>query len=260
MAEGKAAATIAGAPVSWIAVIGAILGATSIVPVFFFAQGGAYIALMQLLSPLAGLILGPIPGFIAALIGVVIACGIAPASIGGGIIYAPLYATFPLWAGWMLQRPKARGSLVMIAYTVIGFTWYNIVPYVWPGPAGGFPHYPMPDWIIYSWWFILGLILICSPFSWYYMARGVRSKSWKTRLFTLLWLYVLSQWAYHPFTQGFMAYAFAMPPSLQMFIVGIAIPFQHSIISVGCGILGMAILDALKKSGLRRIPGTCWFE
>jgi hypothetical protein len=254
----RGAATLFGAPISWVALFGAILGATSIVPVFFFAQGGAYIPLSQLLSTIAGLVLGPYAGFVAYFIGCIIALFIAPASLPGGLIMVPIQATYALWAGLALMKPKSKAMILMIIWTIVGLAIYNMFPYVWPGPAAGFPRYPVPEWFYYEWYFFLGAIIICSPIYWYYVPTWVRSENVKTRTFGMLWVYFIAQAAAHAVSQWVIIYTFAMPPQVTMFVTGIAVPFQHTTLTIAAGMVGSALLTALRKAGLREIPRVCW--
>jgi hypothetical protein len=68
--RGQGMATVLGGPISWVALFGALIGALSIVPMLFYLSGGGYVSAgMIIFAPLAGIVLGPWAGFVAALIG-----------------------------------------------------------------------------------------------------------------------------------------------------------------------------------------------
>jgi hypothetical protein len=62
-------ATIAGAPISWTALFAAICAVTTLIPFYFYVTGGGYVSVASgLFMPLAGQVLGPWAGTIAAFV------------------------------------------------------------------------------------------------------------------------------------------------------------------------------------------------
>ena len=85
---GRGMASIFGAPISWIALFGALMGALSIVPMIFYPFGGGFASAgMLVFGPLAGLILGPWAGAIAGLIGGLIGILVG---VGGSWLFGKL--------------------------------------------------------------------------------------------------------------------------------------------------------------------------
>ena len=85
--EAKSAVSIFGAPVSWVALFGALIGALSLVPFLFYVNGGGFMSAgMGIFGPLAGVMLGPFAGFVAGAIGGVIGMFISPAAYPLGFV------------------------------------------------------------------------------------------------------------------------------------------------------------------------------
>jgi hypothetical protein len=133
---GRGMARIFGAPISWVALFGALMGALSIVPMIFYPFGGGFASAgMVVFGPLSGVILGPWAGAIAGIIGGLIGMFISPASYPLGIVDVFLSGAF-LPLAWGLSHPRYRK--IFIPVFIIAFLLHLVIPYIWPGPAGGF--------------------------------------------------------------------------------------------------------------------------
>jgi hypothetical protein len=86
---------IFGTPIAWIAVYGALIGVTSLVPVLPYAGGGGFWPLATPLAGIAPLILGPVGGIVAAVVGGIIGMFIAPPAYPLGIIDAVSVVVLP---------------------------------------------------------------------------------------------------------------------------------------------------------------------
>jgi predicted membrane protein len=126
--EGRGMATVLGAPISWVALFGALIGALSIVPMLFYLSGGGYVSAgMIIFAPLAGIVLGPWAGFVAALIGGLIGMFLSPASYPLFIIDANLSGSFiALFWGLAADRKYAKFFVPWAVFWIL-FVW--IVPY-----------------------------------------------------------------------------------------------------------------------------------
>jgi len=133
--EAKSAVSIFGAPVSWVALFGALIGALSIVPMAFYTSGGGFMSAgMGIFAPISGVMLGPWAGFVAGTIGGVIGMMISPAAYPLGFLDVLLSGSFmPL--AWGLFTPKYYKWLLFLM--PVNFLLYYIVPYYWPGEAIG---------------------------------------------------------------------------------------------------------------------------
>jgi predicted membrane protein len=126
--QGRGMATVLGAPISWVALFGALIGALSIVPMLFYLSGGGYVSAgMIIFAPLAGIVLGPWAGFVAALIGGLIGMFLSPASYPLFIIDANLSGSFiALFWGLAADRKYAKFFVPWAVFWIL-FVW--IVPY-----------------------------------------------------------------------------------------------------------------------------------
>ena len=105
---GKGMAKIFGAPISWIALFGALMGAMAIVPMLFYPTGGGFASAgMVIFGPLSGLILGPFAGLIAGLIAGIIGMFISPGSYPLGFVDA-FFSGGLLPLMWGLVHPRYR--------------------------------------------------------------------------------------------------------------------------------------------------------
>jgi len=248
---------IGGAPVSWVALFGAILGATSIIPAIFWFEGGGYIAMNRLLLPLVGLVLGPYAGAVAGLVGGIIGLLIAPASLTGGIPdLIMLYVVPPLAAGWISKSKTVLPALVLGA---TGLVARQIFPYYWPGPSAGFQTPTEPYWTYSFWFIILAVIVLITPLGWKYIPAWLRSDDIKRRTLGLVFVYWLASiGASYGWSMAWEGYFFRWPTELAAFIPIAAIPLEHTFASVASGLIASPIIGALRKSGLRKIPNAIW--
>lgn len=164
--EAKSSVSFFGAPIAWVALFGALIGALSIVPMLFYVTGGGFMSVgMGIFAPIAGIMLGPWAGFAAGTIGGVIGMMISPASYPLGFVDVLLSGSFmPL--AWGLLQPKYR-KLVLLLYPILTLGLW-LVPYYLPGSAGGFSKALEPQYLIstnYGWVGLL-LFLFGAPMIW----------------------------------------------------------------------------------------------
>ena len=102
--EAVSAAGIFGAPISWVALVGALMGALAIVPFIFYPFGGGFMSAgMGVFGPIGGMLLGPWAGAIAGFIGGFIGMMISPGAYPLGFVDVFLSGVFfpvnnvPVW-------------------------------------------------------------------------------------------------------------------------------------------------------------------
>jgi len=250
----KAQATVFGVPISWIAMIAAILGGSSVVPLYFFAEGGGYMSLGYALVPLVGLIIGPYGGFLAGLIGGTIAMFIMPAAVSGGFPYVIfLWAMPPLMTG---LAANGKWKLV-VPIDIVCLLVYNFIPYYFPGP----PTYdlpPQPFYAISAYWYYIGIILL--------IATGFKLPEWirssdKTKLaLSIIILEWISCEVMELVAWAWTAYLFNIPPIVVASVVAFAVPWQRVLVLIVEVAIGVPLIEGLRKSGLRKIPMAVWSE
>jgi hypothetical protein len=128
--EAKSVVGFFGAPLSWTALFGALIGALSVVPLLFYSSGGGFTSAgMALIAPATGVLIGPWAGAVAGTIGGIIGMMISPGAYPLGFVDVILSGTLiPL--SWGLMSPKFR-TLTVILYTFHAIAYY-FFPYYWP--------------------------------------------------------------------------------------------------------------------------------
>ncbi len=249
---GRGMATIFGAPISWIALFGALMGALSIVPLIFYPFGGGFASAgMIIFGPMAGLILGPWAGAIAGVIGGLIGMFISPGSYPLGLVDVMLSGTL-LPVFWGLAKPYYRK--IYVPWVIFWILIYFLVPFYIPGKAGGFDSVSQPIYTLSFIWGPLGLIFVLlfqkTLLNW------MREIAFGKRLVGYI-LYMVgpcSAWLL-PWI-GLYFYFLKYPPAAAQANNWVAWYFYILPIPVVTGLVSMLLIQALEKSGLRRVPGS----
>jgi hypothetical protein len=247
----ESVATIFGAPISWVALYAALVGATSLIPLIFYAEGGGYTALSSPLGLFAGLVLGPIPGFIATLAGSIIILMLNPAAMSVGPIGLVNPSIQPLFAGLVVNKKWYYATGAGIVAQIVGF---QIVPWIFPGPIAGYAtHDPvamfMATWVYWG-GVVVGLITFPTIVPKWIMSNDPK------KLFVcnlcLMWGVFDgiggTWWANN--------LIFGTPPGLVIFITTYLVPWQRLIAYPAAAIIGSSLIIALRKAKLRKIPGS----
>ncbi len=253
--EARSMAGFFGAPLSWVALFGALIGAMAIVPLIFYPGGGGYASAgMIIIAPAAGMLLGPWAGAISATIGGVIGMMISPGAYPLGIVDIILSGTLISFT-WGFMQPRFRKWLV--ALFVIHLVVYYVFPYYWPAEAAGLERAQEPEWFFSMNAFILGTILfiVVGPTIWRWFQSDTR---WKmivglvgTNFFAVLlwempWVYPWRYLIRYPYTvslvENYLAWIVTIIP-----IVAIT------------SVISYFLIRAVQKAGLREIPYS-WIE
>ncbi len=249
---GRGMASIFGAPISWIALFGALMGALSIVPMIFYPFGGGYASAgMVIFGPLAGLILGPWAGAIAGFIGGLIGMFISPGSYPLGLMDVMLSGTL-LPVFWGLAKPHYHK--IYIPWTILWILYYFVTPYYFPGLSGGFDAVRQPMYTLSFIWGPLGLIFVVLMQK--TLLKWMKEPATGKRLLGYI-LYMAgpcSAWLL-PWI-GVYFWALKYPPQTAELNNWVAWYFYIIPISVVTGIVAMLLVRALEKSDLRRVSGS----
>ena len=249
---GRGMASIFGAPISWIALFGALMGALSIVPMIFYPFGGGYASAgMIIFGPMAGLVLGPWAGAVAGCIGGLIGMFISPGSYPLGLIDVILSGTLlPIF--WGLAKPHYRK--IYIPWVVLWIVYYFLIPFYIPGTAGGFGAVRQPMYTLSFIWGPLGLIFLLVMQK--TLLKWMKAPGFTKQLFGYI-LYMVgpcSAWLLPWIGVYFLALHY--PPETAEINNWVSWYFYLIPISVGTGVVAMLLIRALEKSGLRRVPGS----
>jgi thiamine transporter ThiT len=253
--EAKSAVAIFGAPISWVALFGALIGALALVPFLFYINGGGFMSAgMGVFGPLAGVMLGPWAGFVAGFIGGLIGMMISPASYPLGIVDVILSgALLPLV--WGLMQPRYH-KLLLVVYPLMALGMW-LIPYHFPGAAGGFTPAQEPNWFLAINWVWVGLVafLLGAPLAWRMFQSPNRTTSLIGLLFNMylaaaLWCMPwVFPWAWllkYPYE---LAYASALIQWLNPIIVE----------TIAASAIAFFLLRAARKGNLRVVPRS-WLD
>jgi len=249
---GRGMARIFGAPISWVALFGALMGALSIVPMIFYPFGGGFASAgMVVFGPLSGVILGPWAGAIAGIIGGLIGMFISPASYPLGIVDVFLSgALLPL--AWGLAHPRYRK--IFIPVYIIAMVIHFVIPYIWPGAAGGFETVSPVSYFLSFIWMPIGFVVYLVAQERFLKAMNTPSIQ-KRLLFTILYMFAplclwISPWLWAYFV--FLHY----PGELASLNNAVSWYFYILPIMVASGVVAALLVRALEQSGLPRVKGS----
>jgi hypothetical protein len=250
--EAKSAVGIFGAPLSWVALVGALIGAMAIVPFLFYPLGGGFLSAgVGIFGPIGGILLGPWAGCVAGIIGGVIGMIISPAAYPLGFVDVTLSgALLPL--SWGLMQPRYRK--IVIWYYPLILIAATIIPYHWPGEAVGLGGVSEPTNIL-QWshgWIGMILYLFLAPKIWDLYRSEKTSTSFIGFLLNMfmatpLWMTV---WVFPWYLMIRLPFDIAAPNSWANWWVTV-IPM-----TLTSSIIGFFLIRAIKQGNLRRIPGS----
>lgn len=249
--EKSTSATIGGAPVSWVALMGALLGAGSIIPLIYYVEGGGYHSLSYAVIAVVAALLGPWGATAAGTIGAVISMFLAPGSTIDGMITNYIGPAFV--AGMILNKKWKWVWWIPL----FGIVFYELTPWYWPTyPAMG--ALPQPFLAASVWYDGMSLPLMLTVGR-SKVADWVKGDN-KTRMFFgLMLLHWIACQSLHLWGwTTWLLFYYPVPAYVVAVLSGVAVPFERVMLQVISGIIGVPLLLSLRKSGLRRIPGAVW--
>ena len=245
--------SILGAPLSWVALFGALTGVGSLIPVLAYPTGGGYASLSTIvLFPVTGLFLGPWAGLVAGLIGGIIGMFVAPGAFPMGPVDVALSGAMAAFVVGLLAR---RWRWIMLAWWIFSILLVYFFPYRVPGQAQGFAPPPEPAYLL-SWWyvglgFLIWLVWAFGPLgTWIYRSRPV----WKQIAGLVLGSYA-GLTAHRPIYTLPYNFALKWPPQLTISSNLASMPL-YAVAMVLLGLVGVGLFRALWRTGLRRVPGS----
>jgi hypothetical protein len=250
--EAKSAAGIFGAPISWVALVGALMGALAIVPFIFYPFGGGFMSAgMGIFGPIGGMLLGPWAGAVAGFIGGFIGMMISPGAYPLGFVDVFLSGVL-LPFSWGLLQPKYRKfALVWYPLMVVGMF---IFPYHWPGEAAGLGSAQEPQYLFTWAWGWIGMLLyiFLAPRIWRMYASENNVTS-----FVGFWLNMFMATIMWGMIWVFPWYYLVRFP-YETALVNNTIGWWSTILPVSAtsAVLGFFLIRAIRRGNLRRIPGT----
>jgi len=170
-----------GTPIAWVAVYGALVGVTSLVPILPYAGGGGFWPLATPLAGIAPLILGPVGGIAAAIVGGIIGMFISPPAYPLGIVDAVCVVVLPsIFVGLALNMKKYKW--IFLGWQILMTIIFFVVLYYYPGVVGGWPPIPEGTYFLSTlYYWLLPIIVLLSPIGTKYIYNWARSTNARQR-------------------------------------------------------------------------------
>jgi len=246
-----------GASVAWITLFGALIGVGALIPIFPYVGGGGYVPLTVLLACTAPMLLGPVGGFSASVIGGFIGMFIAPGGFPLGIVDVVLNSVLPATAVLLFMHNHRLWlwNLLMIVVVALMNLFF---PYYIPGAAAGFETPPQPlFWLLSAYYWLPPLIVAITPLGrrlvpeW---LRGeVRSRKYAALIISLV-AGLLAWWI--PWSHVYW-YVFKFPAALGV-ATFVGYTWWVPVVALVTAVISMALLEALSRTGMRKIHGALW--
>ena len=257
VSSGKKSGRIGGASIAWVTLFGALIGVTSLIPIFPYVGGGGYVPLATPFAAIAPLLLGPVGGIVAAIIGGVIGMFIAPAAYPLQLVDVIIGAAAPAILTALMIKDNRFWKITVPLFIIVGIAGW-LVPFYLPGAAGGFGRVPEPLYFILTglYW-IPSTIIAATPLGTRLIPQWAVSKDRRQRyggIFLAILAAMFVWWI--PWTRPYW-YLFNYTPE-----VGVATSIGYSwwvpALSAITAVITIPIIEALERSGLPKVEGSIW--
>jgi hypothetical protein len=249
---------IGGASIAWVTLYGALCGVTALIPVFPYVGGGGYVPLQTMFSAIAPILLGGVGGVVAATVGGIIGMFIAPAAFPLQLVDVILTGTLPAFAVWVMMECNQRGWLA-VAWTILVGVIGVLFPFYVPGQAAGFaqPANPVTYFLLVAYYWVIPLIIILLPLGRRQMPEWVRGADRKFKYIGLFLTYVIALFTWFlPWSLPYW-YVYTYEPSMGVATL-IGYMWWVPLFSLAITIITVPLVEALRRSGLPKIPGAIW--
>jgi hypothetical protein len=249
---------IGGASIAWVTLYGALCGVTSLIPVFPYVGGGGYVPLQNMFSAIAPVLLGEWGGIVAATVGGIIGMFIAPAAFPLQLVDVFLTGTLPAFCVALMINAHKRGWLAAAWCVLIGI-FGTLFPFWVPGSAAGFaqPANPVVYVLLVAYYWAIPLILLLTPVGRKLVPEWARSDDRKFKYIGLAIAFIMGLFTWFlPWSLPYW-YVYQYEPS-----VGVATLIGYMwwvpLFSLAIAVITVPLVEALKRSGLPKIPGALW--
>jgi hypothetical protein len=249
---------IGGASIAWITLYGALCGVTSLIPVFPYVGGGGYVPLQNMFSAIAPVLLGEVGGVVAATVGGVIGMFIAPAAFPLQLVDVFLTGTLPSFCVAIMINAHKRGGIALIWCVLVGI-FGTLFPFWVPGASAGFaqPANPVVYLLLVAYYWAIPLIILLTPLGRRIIPEWARSDDRKYKYAGLGIGFILGLFTWFlPWSLPYW-YVFQYEPSMGVATL-IGYMWWVPLFSVVIAIIAVPLVEALKRSGLPKIPGALW--
>jgi hypothetical protein len=256
-----------GASIAFIAVYGAINGALALVPIFPYFGGGGFVPLSVVFTAIGPFILGPIGGVIAAIIGGIIGMFVSPAMFPLGLLDVVLTGILPaVFTALFVNTNKTIGWILSIVALILTGVAFIIFPYVWPTAFIIFP-YVWPtipgetaDVVFFAttvlFW-LPWLILMFLPIGRKWIPEWCRGDDPKKQYLGVFLVVLMGFMTFYYWWAAPYWYVFTYPIALAT-TTNIGYTWWWPVLAIVTAIIAIPVVEALKRSGLPRIPDAIW--
>ncbi len=248
-----------GTPIAWVAVYGALVGVTSLIPILPYAGGGGFWPLATVLAAVAPLILGPVGGVVSAFFGGIIGMFIAPPAYPLGIVDAFQVNAIPaILVGLALNMKKYwKIFLAVVIVEVIGFF---VVLFYYPGLPGGWADVSVPNYFMLTlYYWLIPLVVLLSPIGTKYVydnARGADVKKRSIAVFIGTWMAMNAFFMMPTFWVFWILFEF---PSALLYLMAWGIySWYMPVFAILIAVIAVPLTEALRRSGMAKPPDVVW--
>jgi hypothetical protein len=249
---------VGGASIAWVTLYGALCGVTSLIPVFPYVGGGGYVPLQNMFSAIAPILLGEVGGIVAATVGGVIGMFIAPAAFPLQLVDVFLTGTLPAFCVALMVNAHKRWGIGLIWCVLIGI-FGTLFPFWVPGASAGFatPTNPVVYFLLVAYYWAIPLIVLLLPLGRRLVPEWARGddRGKKYAGFTIAYITGLFTW-FLPWSLPYW-YVYQYEPSMGTATL-VGYMWWVPLFSLAIAIITVPLVEALKRSGLPKIPGALW--
>jgi hypothetical protein len=249
---------IGGASIAWITLYGALCGVTALIPVFPYVGGGGYVPLQTMFSAIAPILLGGVGGIVAATVGGIIGMFVAPAAFPLQLVDVILTGTLPAFAVMAIMNANVQ-RWVVVAWTLLVGVLGTVFPFYVPGAAAGFasPANPLAYFLMVAYYWAIPLLVILSPLGQKYMPAWIRGEDRKYKYIGLALTFVIGLFTWFlPWSLPYW-YVFQYEPSMGVATL-LGYMWWVPLFALVITIITVPLVEALRRSGLPKIPGAIW--
>jgi len=250
---------IFGTPIAWVAVYGALIGVTSLIPILPYVGGGGFWPLATPLAGIAPLLLGPGGGIAAAIVGGIIGMFIAPPAYPLGIVDATLVVVLPsIFVALAFNMKKCKW--IFLGWQLLNTAAFFIALYFYPGVVGGWPPISTSSYFLSTlYYWLLPIIVLLSPLGTKYVYNWSRSAKPRQRtigIFIGTWM-AMNSWFISP---SYWLYwiLFAYPSALLYLMAWGIYTWYMPLFAILMTLITVPITEALRRSGMAKPPDVIW--
>jgi hypothetical protein len=249
---------IGGASIAWVTLYGALCGVTSLIPVFPYVGGGGYVPLQTMFSAIAPILLGSWGGIVAATVGGVIGMFIAPAAFPLQLVDVFLTGTLPAFSVAIMVNANKRW-LVAVAWSILVGVIGTLFPFYVPGASAGFaqPANPVVYFLLVAYYWAIPLILLLTPIGRRLVPEWSRGDDRSKKYLGLFLAFIIGLFTWFlPWSLPYW-YVYQYEPSMGVATL-IGYMWWVPLFSLVIAIIAVPLVEAMRRSGLPKIPGAVW--